>query len=562
MARISVVVPFYNNEDLLGDCLASIAAQTCTDLQVIMVDDGSTDGSAAIARSRAAADPRFTLVSVPNGGPGSARNHGVAAASGEFLAFVDADDMLPPDAYETLLPVLQQSGSDFVSGAVRRLSADGLRPSGLHSRAIKARRLGTQISRTPELFYDISVWNKLFRRSFWDAAGLAFPEGMLWEDLVAMTRAHVLASAVDVITEPVYCWRDRDKGAPSITQSRTDISNFRDRITALELIDDFLRERGTQVMLHQHQHKALVNDIWLYIGDLSRTSADYRAEFTALARRYLSQVSPKLMAKLPSGHKLAYYLIECDRQAELAQFATWLAAQPGRTPPMVRRFGRLSADLPLRRDRGLAIPARVFRPTWRELDPVVQVDGISWAADRLVVTGSAYIPSVDIGARRHTSKLVILVSRGHRRLPVLLRARSVRDPAATARSGQDRYSYDWAGFSCAISPRRFRLGRRWLTGDWDCFVLVRARGVWRPARLHTPAPGAEHSERRQIATGAADPGGGAGPAAQRGSGADGPAVQHGSSAAVQRGSGRDRAGVEQGRQADPARPILGGDGEL
>jgi CDP-glycerol glycerophosphotransferase len=500
--RISVVVPFYNNADLLGDCLASIAAQTFADLQVVMVDDGSTDGSAAVATAQAAADPRFTLISVANGGPGSARNHGVAAATGEFLAFVDADDLLPPDAYATLLPVLERSGSDFVSGGVLRLSSDGsLGPSGLHDRAIKARRLATHISRTPELCYDISVWNKLFRRSFWDAAGLRLPEGMLWEDLVAMTMAHVLATSVDVITEPIYYWRDRDKGAPSITQSRTDIRNFRDRITALGMIDEFLRSRGTPAMLRQHQHKALVNDLWLYIRDLPRTSADYQREFIALARSYLAQVSHAVQADLPAGHKLAYYLIEHDRQAELAEFAAWLAEQPGRTPPMVRRFGRLSADLPLRQNRELAIPARVFRPQWRELDPYVQVDKISWQGGSIVVDGAAYVPSMDIRARRHTTKLVVLVPRSRRRPPVVLLARSVLRPAATAESGQDRYRYDWSGFRCVISPRWFRAGQRWLAGDWDCFVLVRGRSVWRPARLHSPGPDAEQPESRTLGPG-------------------------------------------------------------
>src|SRR6266699_3419880 len=242
-----------------------------------MVDDGSADGSAAIARARAAADPRFQLLSVPNGGPGSARNHGVAAATGEFLAFVDADDLLPPDAYATMLAVLERSGSD--------------------------------IGRTSELFYDISVWNKLFRRSFWDAARLSFPEGMLWEDLVAMTKAHVLAAAVDVITDPVYHWRDRDKGAPSITQSRSDFGNFRDRITALTMIDDFLRERGTPAMLRQHQRKALVNDVWLYVGDLPGTSAEYRHAFAELAAGYLRQVTPGVTDGLPATRKLAYHLI-------------------------------------------------------------------------------------------------------------------------------------------------------------------------------------------------------------------------------------------------------------
>jgi len=71
--RISVVVPFYNNEDLLGECLQSIAAQTITDLEVIMVDDGSADGSGAVAQAQVDADPRFQLVRIPNGGPGHAR---------------------------------------------------------------------------------------------------------------------------------------------------------------------------------------------------------------------------------------------------------------------------------------------------------------------------------------------------------------------------------------------------------------------------------------------------------------------------------------------------------
>ena len=236
--RISVVVPFYNNEDLLGDCLASIAAQTFTDLEVIMVDDGSTDASAAVAAAQAAADPRFTLVQVPHGGPGYTRNRGIERATGTYLAFVDADDALPPHAYERLLHALESSGSDFVSGNVQRIGPMGVTQSALHAKAIKGRQTGTHISKTPALFYDVSVWNKLFRKSFWDSPGLTFPEGMVWEDLQLITQAHVLARAVDVIPDPIYYWRERGKGALSITQSRTDIINYRDRITALLAIDD------------------------------------------------------------------------------------------------------------------------------------------------------------------------------------------------------------------------------------------------------------------------------------------------------------------------------------
>ncbi len=499
--KISVVVPFYNSAGDLADCLSSIAAQTVTALEVIMVDDGSTDDGAVVAGAMAAADPRFTLIQVPNAGPGAARNTGMAAATGEYLAFVDSDDMLPPDAYERLLAVLERSGSDFVSGAVRRLSAAGLGESGLHDRAIKARQIGTHISRTPELFYDISVWNKLYRRSFWERTGLVFPEGMLWEDLVAMTKAHVLARAVDVITDPVYYWRDRDADAPSITQSRTRIANFRDRITAFGMIEDFLRERGTPAMVAAHQHKALLNDLWLYVRDLSLTSEDYRREFVPLAAGYLRTVDPKVRADLPAARKLAYHLIERERTAELTEYAGWLARHPARTPPMVRTARGLRADLPFRRDRALAIPDRVFRPQWRELDPHVGVDALGWRGGSLVIDGWAYLPSVDVGDRRQTSKLVLLVPRSRRRPPVVLPARSVRRPDVTAGSGQDRYRYDWSGFRCVVSPRWFRAGRRWLTGEWDCYVLVRGRGSWRPARLHSPAPAADRPVQRTVAPG-------------------------------------------------------------
>ncbi len=500
--QISVVVPFYNNQDLLGDCLRSIAAQTFADLEVIMVDDGSTDDGAGIARGMAAADPRFRLIRVQNGGPGYARNRGLEQARGEFLAFVDADDMLPNHAYEKLHDVLVKSGSDFVSGNVLRVGPAGTHQSGLHAKAIKGRRIGTHISKAPQLFYDVSVWNKLFRKAFWDRAGLTYPEGMLWEDLQIMTRAHVLAKAVDVIPDPIYYWRERDKGALSITQSRTDISNFRDRIAALLAIDRFLAENAPVKLRRQHQRKALANDLWLYVCDLYRTSDSYRAEFVELAGQYLDQVDKRVLAKLPSTHKLAFYLVRQRALGQLIEFNRWQLEQPVRTIPVLRKHGRLRADLPFLGDRVVNAPIRVYRPYWRELDPVVRVERVGWHGSRLVVTGCAYVPSIDITKRRHTSKIVVLVPRSRRRPPIVRPARSFEHPDATAWSNQERYSYDWAGFECEISSRWFRAGSRWLTGDWDAYILVRGRGVWRPARVHTPAIGpAERPEYLEVAPG-------------------------------------------------------------
>ena len=90
-----------------------------------------------------------------------------------------------------------------------------------------------------------------------------------------------------------------------------------------------------------------------------------------------------------------------------------------RAVPLVRRHGRLLADLPLRDDARPRIPAKIFRPSWRELDPFVRVDGIGWSGGKLVIEGRAYIPSIDISERRHSSKIVVLRPRNRRRPPII-----------------------------------------------------------------------------------------------------------------------------------------------
>src|SRR4051812_26717767 len=125
MPRVSVVVPIFNVEPYLAECLESIAGQTFDDLEVIVVDDGSTDGSAAIAQTFVDRDDRFRMITQPNGGLGNARNNGAAHAVGEFLAFVDSDDVLPRYAYKLLVDSLDQTGSDFATGNVHRLTKVG-----------------------------------------------------------------------------------------------------------------------------------------------------------------------------------------------------------------------------------------------------------------------------------------------------------------------------------------------------------------------------------------------------------------------------------------------------
>ena len=105
---VSIIVPVYNGQDYLDRCLDSIAAQTVRDFACILVDDGSTDGSADLCRARAARDGRFVLLQKQNGGVCSARNAGLDAARGEYVLFCDQDDLIDPHTLEYAL-TMQQS---------------------------------------------------------------------------------------------------------------------------------------------------------------------------------------------------------------------------------------------------------------------------------------------------------------------------------------------------------------------------------------------------------------------------------------------------------------------
>jgi len=175
--RLSVVVPIYNVERYLEECLDSIAAQTFGDFECVMVDDGSTDTSAVIAKEYAAKDSRFRLVQQENQGLGAARNTGRRHfdEGTEYLAFVDSDDTLPPNAYELMIGTLDETGSDFAAGNALRFRAAGYYQSHAHSKPFRETRLKTHVTEIPSLVTDRTAWNKVYRRSFFDRPASSTP---------------------------------------------------------------------------------------------------------------------------------------------------------------------------------------------------------------------------------------------------------------------------------------------------------------------------------------------------------------------------------------------------
>jgi CDP-glycerol glycerophosphotransferase len=319
MPRISVVVPIYNVERYLPACLDSVAGQTVGDFEVVMVNDGSTDSGPELAEEYSRRDPRFRLVHQENAGLSAARNTGSDAAGGEFLAFLDSDDVLPPNAYELLLGALDTTGSDFATGNVHRLTRWGTSQSAFLAKTFARTQLKSHVTRFRPLIADRTAWNKLWRRSFWDRQGYRFPEGMLHEDIPVVVPAQFAAHSVDVIADPVYLWRIREGGELSITQRRLEQRALLDRMTAIERVSAHLAEHGPARAKRWYDESLVADDLRLHLNVLDIADDDYRALFLERVNAFLDGADPGIYDDLPAIDRLKWHLVRRRLMPELLE---------------------------------------------------------------------------------------------------------------------------------------------------------------------------------------------------------------------------------------------------
>jgi CDP-glycerol glycerophosphotransferase len=354
--RISVIVPVYNVEAYLAECLDSLLAQTVGDLEVVMVDDGSTDGSAAIAEDYAARDARLRLVRQDNHGLGHARNTGLTAAGGEYLAFADSDDLVPPDGYERLLRSLERTGSDFATGNIHRFTSERTWPAQFLRKTFLRSRRRTHVSRFPWLLVDRMAQNKLWRRSFWDAHAFRFPEGVVHEDIPVVIPAHFLARSVDVLRRPVYLYRQREGGEQSITQRRTELRTLRDRLAAIESA----REQLPRDVRRWYDESVVAEDLRYHLDVFDEGGDEYRAAFLDSANAFLARAGASVEARLPAIQRLKWHLVRRRLEPELIEVLRFQRTELRRNPK-VRIGGRVYGDYPFLGDERLAIPRSVYR---------------------------------------------------------------------------------------------------------------------------------------------------------------------------------------------------------
>ncbi len=478
MPRLSVVIPVYNVEEFLEPCLDSVLAQTFTDYEVVMVNDGSTDRSAEIAERYVALDNRFRLVQQENGGLSKARNTGSDNAGGELLAFLDSDDTLPPNAYELLVGALDRTGSDFATGNVHRLTAYATFQSPFIRHAFTETRLKTHITKYRPLLADRPAWNKVWRRSFWDKHAFRFPEGRTYEDTPVTIPAHFLADAVDVIAEPCYFWRIREGGGTSITQRKTDPQSLIDRLRSIQDVSEHLAANGPRGAKRWYDESVVADDLRYYVNSLDMADDAYRTLFLDRVNAFLDQASDRIFKPLPAIERLKWHFVRRRMMPELLEVVRFQKEELYSTPPLHIR-GRWYGDYPFRTDRRAGVPRSIYRLK-HEFSMGAGLDAIREQGGKVVISGHAYINGIGAGADGDQRVTVSLLKPGRltrvRLVTSALRlpTRSTYRPETTGNVRGALNDLSWAGFEATLDPGKLR-GE----GRWETYVTVRAKGIKR-----------------------------------------------------------------------------------
>lgn len=278
--KLSVIIPVYKTEKYLEKCLLSVQVQSYSDLEIILVDDGSDDACPAICDKFASEDERIKVIHKQNGGLSSARNAGLEKATGDFVTFVDSDDCIEKDMYSYLMS--GRGDSDIVCCS-HFLKKDGKKTK---APSFDERTVLDTDSAVKEILKDGKiknyVWNKIFRRELF--SDVRFPEGMTFEDIPVTPVLFKKASSVTVLPEAKYNYLLRDGGI-SKTQSIDNLCDrFRAHLMRYDALSDSYPEDRT-VMQKQMLHAARL----LTFGLLEQYSEENRKKAIEVCFSYYSQ---------------------------------------------------------------------------------------------------------------------------------------------------------------------------------------------------------------------------------------------------------------------------------
>lgn len=314
--KISVIVPVYNCAPYVERCIRSIMSQTYTDLEIICIDDGSTDGSGAILDRLACEDARIQVFHQDNAGVSAARNVGIDAASGEFITFVDSDDAIEPDMYEVLLSLCSDAAVDIVHCGYKRIQPDGsVKDVNGTGKMVRQNRFEAAECLLAGRLFVGSLWNKVYRSCLFKDVRLDTSLAIN-EDILANAELFFKANELVYLDIGKYLMYERKGSATSGTKQqkiRMDCVNAAEKMLCKYQgtpAESAAEERvlNTKIELYR----------WYVMNALKTSQQERRRMATGISfilkkRKDISsrqRVNYALMRGVPGFYKLAYLLYD------------------------------------------------------------------------------------------------------------------------------------------------------------------------------------------------------------------------------------------------------------
>lgn len=390
---LSVVIPAFNASDHIEACLRSILIQKDVSLEVLVVDDGSTDDTVEKVNRCAEGDGRIKVLTGANEGPALARNRGVCTARGTYISFADADDEVLPGAYSSMIDSLERTGSDIATGSYIRIGKFGRSRPKLTARVHDRQRLAVRLDDMPELLEEPVLWNKIYQREFWNrhvGEMRGFPN---YEDQEPVYRALVGAAAIDVLTEDVYGWRLAD-GRDTRSQRKAKLTDLQAKLKVVDALRVTLEHAPDHVLEYAYSIW-MGTDLAMHAQFLDTANKRFRNTLCAAAndlRRSMPRGAWKL---LPAQERLYMWIVAAGRLADIEEILGTRAEETS-SVPLEHIDGKWFVGLTYVERLETKLPKRLLRARGVDFVPQMKIRNARWVDEQVLeLEGCAYIPGID-----------------------------------------------------------------------------------------------------------------------------------------------------------------------
>lgn len=312
---VSIIVPVYNVEKYINRCVDSLCVQTYSNIEIILIDDGSSDDSGDLCDYYAGIDERIRVIHKKNSGVSEARNQGISSAEGQYILFVDSDDYVSSNIIETLYNAIQKYSLDISACFFKRVLENAI----LDERNIDnsddydidictGKEIIERIYHNYERNIELVVWNKMYKRELFDKYEIVYPKGRYHEDIFVTYKLLYYALRVGIVQKELYYYRTRPGSIMTVKFSEKQLDGLDAKEEAITFFQNNNEEKLMKIVINDYfasSIKLFAQAKMLQDLSLKKKCEKYILQkYNKIWKRYSNKVNSKLKKVIYSNFRI------------------------------------------------------------------------------------------------------------------------------------------------------------------------------------------------------------------------------------------------------------------